>query len=76
MGVVVQEADLVRLKREAKSKNGFFVEPEAKLMFVVRIRGLNKVADGAIATVAARNILNNKQQYFVHDNFVKMVIVY
>lgn len=30
-----QEADLVRLKREAKSKNGFYVEPEAKLVFVV-----------------------------------------
>ena len=30
-----QEADLVRLKREAKAKNGFYVEPEAKLVFVV-----------------------------------------
>uniref|UniRef100_A0A7S0WER7 60S ribosomal protein L7 n=1 Tax=Chlamydomonas leiostraca TaxID=1034604 RepID=A0A7S0WER7_9CHLO len=38
-----QETDLVRLKREAKAKNGFYVEPEAKLMFVVRIRGLNKI---------------------------------
>jgi len=39
-----QEADLVRLKREAKAKNGFYCEPEAKLLFVIRIRGLNKVA--------------------------------
>lgn len=39
----MQEADLVRLKREAKAKNGFYVEAEAKLMFVVRIRGLNKI---------------------------------
>eukprot|EP00195_Chlamydomonas_chlamydogama_P017716 CAMPEP_0202890486 /NCGR_PEP_ID=MMETSP1392-20130828/868_1 /ASSEMBLY_ACC=CAM_ASM_000868 /TAXON_ID=225041 /ORGANISM="Chlamydomonas chlamydogama, Strain SAG 11-48b" /LENGTH=238 /DNA_ID=CAMNT_0049574063 /DNA_START=51 /DNA_END=767 /DNA_ORIENTATION=- len=38
-----QEKDLVRLKREAKSKNGFYVEPESKLLFVIRIRGLNKV---------------------------------
>jgi len=36
-----QEADLIRLKREAKLKNRFYVEPEAKLMFVVRIRGIN-----------------------------------
>eukprot|EP00873_Tetraselmis_striata_P036855 jgi/Tetstr1/457119/TSEL_043769.t1 len=36
-----QEQDLIRLKREAKSKNGFYVEPEAKVMFVIRIRGIN-----------------------------------
>ena len=36
-----QEADLVRLKREARAKGGFYVEPEAKLMFVMRLRGLN-----------------------------------
>lgn len=36
-----QEKDLIRLKREAKSKGGFYVEPEAKLLFVVRIRGIN-----------------------------------
>jgi large subunit ribosomal protein L7e len=31
----------VRLKREARTKGGFYVEPEAKLMFVMRLRGLN-----------------------------------
>lgn len=36
-----QEYDLIRLKREAKLKGGFYVEAEAKLMFVVRIRGIN-----------------------------------
>jgi large subunit ribosomal protein L7e len=36
-----QESDLIRLKREAKLKGGFYVEPEAKLMFVIRIRGVN-----------------------------------
>ena len=35
---------MVRLKREARAKGGFYVEPEAKVLFVVRIRGLNKVA--------------------------------
>jgi large subunit ribosomal protein L7e len=38
-----QENDTIRLKREAKSKGGFYVPPEAKLIFVVRIRGLNKI---------------------------------
>ena len=37
----MQEKDLIRLKREAKKNNGFYVEPEGKLAFVVRIRGIN-----------------------------------
>lgn len=37
----LQEADLIRLRREAKANNGFYVEPEGKLAFVVRIRGIN-----------------------------------
>ncbi len=36
-----QEKDLIRLKREAKAKGGFYVEPEGKLAFVIRIRGIN-----------------------------------
>ena len=36
-----QEADTIRLKREAKAKNGFYVEPEGKVVFAVRIRGIN-----------------------------------
>ncbi|OWM69510.1 60S ribosomal protein L7-3 [Punica granatum] len=38
-----QEKELIRLKREAKLKGGFYVEPEAKLLFIVRIRGINAV---------------------------------
>lgn len=33
----LQEKDLIRLKREAKAKGGFYVEPEAKLLFVVSL---------------------------------------
>ncbi|CAI0391181.1 unnamed protein product [Linum tenue] len=35
------ERELIRLKREAKLKGGFYVSPEAKLLFIVRIRGIN-----------------------------------
>jgi large subunit ribosomal protein L7e len=38
-----QEKDLVHLKRAAKAKGGFYVEPEAKLALVVRIKGINKM---------------------------------
>ena len=33
----------MRLKREARAKGGFYVEPEEKLMFVMRLRGLNDI---------------------------------
>lgn len=36
-----QEKDLIRLKREAKLNGGFYVDPEAKLLFIIRIRGIN-----------------------------------
>jgi hypothetical protein len=38
-GCLEQEKELVQLKREARLKGGFYVSPEAKLLFVVRIRG-------------------------------------
>lgn len=36
-----QEQSLVTLKRAARSKGTFFVEPESKLLFVMRLRGIN-----------------------------------
>ncbi|KAG5237967.1 hypothetical protein OIU76_012783 [Salix suchowensis] len=36
-----QEMELVQLKREARLKGGFYVDPEAKLLFIIRIRGIN-----------------------------------
>ena len=44
----MQEQDLIRLKREAKTKNGFYVEPEAKMAFVIRIRGINDMHEKVI----------------------------
>jgi hypothetical protein len=38
-GCLEQEKKLVQLKREARLKGAFYVSPEAKLLFVVRIRG-------------------------------------
>jgi hypothetical protein len=31
--------ELIRLKREVKLKGGFYVDPEAHLLFIIRIRG-------------------------------------
>ncbi|XP_022987336.1 60S ribosomal protein L7-2 [Cucurbita maxima] len=38
-----QQKELVRLKREARLKGGFYVDPEAKLLFIIRIRGINAI---------------------------------
>ncbi|KAM3289368.1 60S ribosomal protein L7-4 [Capsicum chacoense] len=39
-----QDKELIRLKREARLKGGFYVDPEAKLLFIIRIRGINAMA--------------------------------
>jgi len=39
-----QERNLIKFKREAKNAGNFYVEPEAKLVFVIRIRGINAVS--------------------------------
>ncbi|XP_047337965.1 60S ribosomal protein L7-2-like [Impatiens glandulifera] len=38
-----QQKQLVQLKREARLKGGFYVNPEAKLLFIIRIRGINAI---------------------------------
>mmetsp|Transcript_59933 Transcript_59933/g.121679 ORF Transcript_59933/g.121679 Transcript_59933/m.121679 type:complete len:240 (-) Transcript_59933:50-769(-) len=40
---IAEEKEIIRLKREAKAAGGFYCEPEHKLLFVVRIKGLNKI---------------------------------
>ena len=39
-----KERSIIRFRREAKAAGDFYVAPEAKLVFVVRIRGINSVA--------------------------------
>ncbi|GAV59704.1 LOW QUALITY PROTEIN: Ribosomal_L30 domain-containing protein/Ribosomal_L30_N domain-containing protein, partial [Cephalotus follicularis] len=38
-----QQKELIRLKREAKLYGGFYVNPEAKLLYIIRIRGINAI---------------------------------
>jgi len=39
-----QERALVRARRQAKNAGNFFIAPEAKVAFVVRIRGINAIS--------------------------------
>merc|ERR1711957_666868 len=38
------DAALVKAKRDAKAAGSFYVEGEAKVAFVIRIKGINKLA--------------------------------
>ena len=38
------DKQLIEAKRSAKKAGNFFVEPEAKIAFVIRIRGINKLS--------------------------------
>ena len=35
----MQQMEPIQLKHEAKLKGGFYVDPEVKLLFIIRIRG-------------------------------------
>jgi len=37
------ERDVIRMRREAKKQGNFFMEPEPKIVLVVRIKGVNGV---------------------------------
>lgn len=39
-----RERDLVRFKRQAKNKGNIYAPPEARVLFVIRIRGINNVS--------------------------------
>merc|ERR550525_1728313 len=39
-----KDASLIKMRRQAKANGSFFVEPEEKLLFVVRIVGIMKVS--------------------------------
>ncbi|CAN1306531.1 60S ribosomal protein L7-3 [Linum perenne] len=59
-----QERELIRLKREAKLKGGFYVSPEPKLLFIVRIRGINAV-DPKTKKILQLLRLRQEEDYFL-----------
>ncbi|CAA0806483.1 60S ribosomal protein L7-2 [Striga hermonthica] len=53
-----QEKELIQLKREARLKGGFYVNPEAKLLFIIRIRGINAMHPRTKKILRLRQIFN------------------
>jgi large subunit ribosomal protein L7e len=39
-----RERSLIRFRRQAKNTGGYYISPESKLVFVVRVRGINAIA--------------------------------
>jgi large subunit ribosomal protein L7e len=61
------ENDSIRFRREAKAKGNFYVEPEPKLVFVIRIRGIIGVSP------KVRKILQLLRLRQIHNGvFVKL----
>lgn len=42
-GLITQEKHLIDCKREARNSGNFYMEPEAKVAFVIRIKGINHI---------------------------------
>ncbi|EDV19358.1 expressed hypothetical protein [Trichoplax adhaerens] len=63
----LKERDEIRLKREARKENNYYLPAEAKLAFVVRIRGINGVSP------KVRKILRLLRLRQIHNGvFVKL----
>ncbi len=61
------ERDAIRQKRQARANGNFYVAPEAKVAFVVRIRGINAVA------AKTRKILQLLRLRQIHNGvFIKL----
>jgi large subunit ribosomal protein L7e len=60
-----QERDLIEAKRAAKKDNSFFVADEPKLIFVVRIKGINKIDPKKRKTLQLLRLLQINNGVFI-----------
>ncbi|KAL5118081.1 60S ribosomal protein L7 [Pleosporales sp. CAS-2024a] len=59
------ERERIRLSREAKKSNSFYVPAEAKLVFVVRIKGINKIDPKKRKTLQLLRLLQINNGVFI-----------
>ncbi|XP_066256088.1 large ribosomal subunit protein uL30 [Euwallacea similis] len=64
----LKERDEIRLIRQAKNKGNFYVPAEAKLVFVIRIKGINKVAPKVRKVLQLFRLLQINNGVFVRLN--------
>ncbi|CAH1960143.1 unnamed protein product [Acanthoscelides obtectus] len=64
----LKERDEIRLIRQAKNRGNFYVPGEAKLAFVIRIKGINKVAPKVRKVLKLFRLLQINNGVFVKLN--------
>jgi len=62
------ERDVIRLKRQARSAGNFYVPAEAKLAFVIRIRGINGVSPKVRKVLQLLRLLQVNNGVFIKLN--------
>merc|ERR1711939_1062769 len=66
-----QEREKIRLQRLAKQEGTFYIPAEDKLVFVVRIKGINKIAPKPRKILQLLRLLQvNKQRIALTDNSI------
>lgn len=62
------ERSAIRLRRQARMNGNFYVEPEAKLAFVIRIRGINRLSPKVRTVLRLLRLLQINNGVFVRLN--------
>jgi len=62
------EREQIRLKRQARKAGNFYVSPEARLVFVVRIRGINGVSPKVRKVLQLFRLLQINNAIFIKAN--------
>jgi len=70
-----RERSLIRFRRQAKNNGNFFVEPEAKVVFVVRIRGINAIAPETKKILQLLRLRQIHNGVFVKMNFATLTML-
>ncbi|XP_026681389.1 60S ribosomal protein L7 [Diaphorina citri] len=71
-----KERDEIRLMREAKKRGNYYIPGEAKLAFVIRIRGINRVAPKVRKTLQLLRLRQINNGIFVRLNKVSVGYFY
>jgi large subunit ribosomal protein L7e len=70
-----KEKSTIALKRQAKNSGSFFIEPQAKVVFVVRIRGINSVAPTTRKVLQLLRLRQVHNGVFIKVNHATMTMI-
>merc|ERR1711915_499627 len=62
------ERSLIQMKRQARKSNNFYVPPESKIIFVIRIRGINRLSPKVRSVMRLLRLLQIHNGVFLKVN--------